>query len=175
MDRHPTSRFEHYTRLAEISPTSSTGPYSAITSPPAGSSLRQCPNPTIVLRILNSFRSFLEEKGILDQSLPAGIVHDLGRLQRNVLTIIICLATTVEFLQSTVFPIIQEVVELLTDQVVTVMQGGPLRQYAQQGDRDYITVTFQTVTAVKSAGTEAKRPRVLFHHAKDMREPHIAQ
>ncbi len=39
-------------------------------------------------------------------------------------------------------------------------------------------MTLKTVTAVKSAGTEAKRPRALFHHAKDMQkeyEPHIAQ
>ncbi len=79
-----------------------------------------------------------------------------------------------------VFPIIQEAVKVLTDQVFTVTQGDPFRQCEQQGDSDWITVTFPTGTAVKSAGMVAKRPRVLFHHAKDMQKeyeykPHIAQ
>ncbi len=84
-------RFEHHMRLAERSCTSNIGPYSAIPLP-AGSYLRQSgPNPTIVPRILDSFYSFLEEKGILDQPFPVGIVHNLGRLQRNLLTTIICI------------------------------------------------------------------------------------
>ncbi|PBK93106.1 hypothetical protein ARMGADRAFT_147767 [Armillaria gallica] len=64
-------RFEHHLRLAERSRTS--GPYSAI-PPPAGSYLCQS-----------------EEKGILDRPLPVGIVHNLGRLQQNLLTTIICI------------------------------------------------------------------------------------
>ncbi len=82
MDRQPTwedfldIRFNHHMRLKETSPTSSTAPYSAITSPPAGSYLCQSgPNPTIVPRILDSFRSLLEEKGILDQPLPRSTCH----------------------------------------------------------------------------------------------------
>ncbi|KAK0431181.1 hypothetical protein EV421DRAFT_196895 [Armillaria borealis] len=51
-------------------------------------------------------------------------------------------------------------------------RGTPERQYAQQGDIDWITVTFPTKTPVKSIGMEAKRPRVLFHHAKDMQNEH---
>ncbi len=97
MDRQPTwedfldIRFEHHMRRAERSCTSNIGPYSAI-PPPAESYLRQSgPNPTIVPRILDSFHSFLEEKGILDQPLPVGIVHNLGRLQQNLLTTIICI------------------------------------------------------------------------------------
>ncbi|SJL12118.1 uncharacterized protein ARMOST_15539 [Armillaria ostoyae] len=173
-------RFEHHVRLEERSRTFNTAPYSAITTPQAESYLRQSgSNLTIVPRILDSFRSVLEEKGILHQPLPAGIVHNLGRLQRYLLTAVLSIETTVVFLQGMVFTIIQEVVEALTDQVFTVMQGAPLRQYAQ-GDRDWITVTFPTGTPVKSAGTEAKRPRVLFHHAKDMQkeyeyEPLITQ
>ncbi|KAK0243776.1 hypothetical protein EDD85DRAFT_784324 [Armillaria nabsnona] len=177
MDRPPTwgdfldIHFEHHVELAERSRTNDTAPYSAITSPPAESFLRQSdPNATIVPRILASFRSLLEEKEILDEPLPAGLVHLLGRFQRNLLSTTIYIEA--EFLQCSVFPIVQEVVEALTDRAFTVKQGDTFPQYEQQGERDWITVTFPTLAPVKSMGMQAKRARVLFQHAKDMQQEH---
>ncbi len=182
MDRQPTwedfldIRFNHHMRLKETSPTSSTAPYSAITSPPAGSYLCQSgPNPTIVPRILDSFRSLLEEKGILDQPLPAQLVTSLERFQWE-LSI-----TTISTVENTaLFPVITRAVEALTDQAFTVTQHAPLRQYTQQGGINWKTVPVATRTPVKSTTMEAKQPRVMFHHATDMQneyeyEPHIAQ
>ncbi|SJL07964.1 uncharacterized protein ARMOST_11322 [Armillaria ostoyae] len=164
-------RFEYHVDLAERSHTNDTAPYSAITSPPAESFLRQSgPDPTIVPRILASFRSLLEEKEILDQPLPAGLVHLLGRFQRSLLSTTIYIEA--EFLQCSVFPIVQEVVEELTDQAFTVKQGDLFSQYEQQGERDWVTMAFPTLAPVKSTGTQAKRARVLFQHAKDMQQEH---
>ncbi|KAK0462903.1 uncharacterized protein EV420DRAFT_1638995 [Desarmillaria tabescens] len=188
MDRQPTWQdfldfhFEHHIGLKEQSPTSSsTTPYSAITSPPAGSYLRQSGlNLTIVPRILDSFRTFLEEKGILHQLLPVGIVYSLERFQRCLSRTTISIEASVGFILSSMFPIIEAAVEALTDQTFTVTQHAPLQQYTQQGGRDWKTVTIATGTPVKSTGIEAKEPRVLFHHATDMQkeyeyEPLIAQ
>ncbi|PBK97171.1 hypothetical protein ARMGADRAFT_625967 [Armillaria gallica] len=177
MDRPPTwgdfldIRFEHHVELAERSRTNGTAPYSAIISPPAESFLRQSgPDPTIVSRILASFRSLLEEKDILDEPLPAGLVHLLGRFQRNSLSTTIYIEA--EFLQCSVFPIVQEVVEALTDRAFTVKRADPFPQYEQQGERDWITVAFSTLAPIKTMGTQAKQARVLFQHAKDMQQEH---
>ncbi len=73
------------------------------------------------------------------------------------------------------FPVIHVAVRALSstpDQTFAVKRGALARQYAQQGDIDWITVTFPKKTPVKSIGMEAKRPRVLFHHAKDMQKVH---
>lgn len=177
MDRPPTwgdflnIRFKHHVELAERSRTNGTAPYSAITSPPAERFLRQSgPDPTIVPRILASFRSLLEEKEILDQPLPAGLAHLLERFQRDLSTAVIYIEA--EFLQYSVFPIVQEVVEELTDQAFTVKRGDLFPQYEQQGERDWITVAFPTLAPAKSMGTQAKRARVLFQQAKDLQEEH---
>ncbi|KAK0239340.1 hypothetical protein EDD85DRAFT_1022702 [Armillaria nabsnona] len=175
-------RFNHHMDLEEDSPTSSTAPYSSITSPPAERYLRQSgPNATIVPRILDSFRFFLEEKGILDQPLPADLVNALGRFQWELSRTTISIETTVAFVQSSVFPIITRAVEELADQAFTVTQHAPLRQYTQRGGINWKTeAVTATKTPVKSTTMQAKQPRVMFHHATDMQneyeyEPHIAQ
>ncbi|PBK69031.1 hypothetical protein ARMSODRAFT_172319 [Armillaria solidipes] len=181
MDRQPTwedfldIRFDYHIDLEENSPTSSTAPYSAITSPPAGSYLCQSgPNPTIVPRILDAFRSLLEDKGILDQPLPAQLATSLEQFQWELST------TTTATVESSVFLIIKRAVEALTDRAFTVTQHTPLRQYTQQGGINWKTVNVATKTPVKSTAMEAKQPRVMFHHATDMQneyeyEPHITQ
>ncbi|SJL08707.1 uncharacterized protein ARMOST_12076 [Armillaria ostoyae] len=165
-------RFEHHLCLDEISSTHNIHQYPAIAPPPAEKSLCQSdPDPTIVPRILHSFRSYLDDKGWLDRPLPSNLVTLLELFQQDLLTTTLSNKSTVEFLRGYMFPVIHVAVKALSstpDQTFAVKRCAPERQYAQQGDIDWITVTFPTKTPVKSIGVEAKRPRLLFHNAKDM-------
>ncbi|KAK0236557.1 hypothetical protein EDD85DRAFT_1023400, partial [Armillaria nabsnona] len=121
MDRHqppPTwrdfldIRFEDHLRLDEISSTHNIHAYPAIAPPPAEKSLRQSdPDPTIVPRILESFRSFLGDKGWLDQPLPPRLADRLQSFQEDLWAPILSNQVTVGIHE--VFAIVREAVKVL--------------------------------------------------------------
>ncbi|KAK0431185.1 hypothetical protein EV421DRAFT_1854699 [Armillaria borealis] len=160
-------RFEDHLRLEEISYTHNIHPYPAIAPPPAEKSMCQSdPDPTIVPRILESFRSFLEDKSWLDQSLPPRLADRLQSFQEDLWACILSDEITVGILYHEVFAIVREAVKALSStsaQPITMTQlAAPRQEYLEEGDLNWTTINVPTRTRVKTTMTVVKRPRVLF-------------
>ncbi|PBK87273.1 hypothetical protein ARMGADRAFT_1085687 [Armillaria gallica] len=170
-------RFEDHLRLEEISSTHNIHPYPAIAPPPAEKSLRQSdPDPTIVPRILESFRSFLEDESWLDQPLPPRLADRLQSFQEDLWASILSNEVTVGTLYYEVFAIVREAVKGLSStpaQPITLTQlAVPRQEYLEEGELNWTTIDVPTRTGVKTTMTTVKRPQVLFHHARDMQKEH---
>ncbi|SJL08710.1 uncharacterized protein ARMOST_12079 [Armillaria ostoyae] len=169
-------RFQHHLRLDEISSTHNIHPYPAIAPPPTEKSLRQSdPDPTVVPRILESFHSFLRHKGWLDQPLPPRLADRLESFQEDLSASILSSEVTVGILYHEFFAIVREAIKALSStpaQPITVIQLARQQEYLEEGSLNWTTIDVPTRTGVKTTMTTVKRPRVLFHHAKDMQKEH---
>ncbi len=143
--------------------------YSAINCPPAEEFIRQSdPDPTIVERILESFYSYLERKGCLDDLLPIDLDSRLYTFQCSLRNLNLVDEPIVMQLHARLLDVVYMAVVFLTStdaEPAEVNLEAPSLIYSQQGDSTWVTINSETGAHIKTMGIEGKRPRVLFRHA----------
>ncbi|KAK0219753.1 hypothetical protein EDD85DRAFT_864649 [Armillaria nabsnona] len=136
-------RFDHHIAVKERTDCNHTHTYSAINCPPAEEFIRQSdPDPTIVERILESFHSYLERKGCLDDPLPIDLESRLHTFQCRLCYLNLVDGPIVMQLHGQLLEVVNMAVVFLTSadaEPAEVNLEAPSLIYSQQGDSTWVT------------------------------------